>query len=347
VRNFLLFLRPLTISLIGLLLANCNTDSQNTTTPAASTLAASTPAASSGFASVPAPGDPEAEITSNDYRIAPRDLLQVSVFQVPDLNRTVQVNGSGFVVLPLVGNVQVAGKTTDQAQQEIAAKLGKTYLRSPQVSVSIAKSGQRVTVNGAVKSPQVMTIESRLTLSQAVATAGGLSEVGNAQRVHVARAVDQVVNDGVFDLEAIQAGKAADPSLVGGDIVVVEESGGKVAFKNVKDLLPFAVLGTLMSDIRVKRDIVPVGHLPNGLRLYRYRYVWSSTLYVGVIAQEVMEVVPAAVTRGRDGYLRVDYRRLGLSLQTWDEWVASNPTEFNRWTINADLRPTGDGMNMP
>ena len=115
---------------------------------------------------------------------------------------------------------------------------------------------------------------------------------------------------------------------MGGDIVVVEESGGKVAFKTLKDLLPFAVLGTLASDIRLKRDIVPVGHLANGLRLYRYRYVWSSTLYVGVIAQEVREVVPAAVMRGRDGYLRVDYRQLGLRLQTWDEWVASHSDRF-------------------
>jgi polysaccharide biosynthesis/export protein len=268
-RNFLYLLRPLTILLVGLSLANCTQDSHNTTTPAAS----------EGFASLPAAGSPEAEITSSDYRIAPRDLLQVTVFQVPDLNRAVQVSSNGFVNLPLIGNVQVGGKTTDEAQQEIAAKLEKKYLRSPQVSISIAKSGQRVTVNGAVKSPQVMTIESRLTLSQAVATAGGLSEVANAQRVHVARSVDQVVNDAVFDMDAIQSGKAADPSLVGGDIVVAEESGGKVAFKTVKDLLPFAVIGSLMSDIRVKRDIVPVGHLANGLQLYRYRYVWSSTLY--------------------------------------------------------------------
>jgi hypothetical protein len=164
-----------------------------------------------------------------------------------------------------------------------------------------------------------------------------LNEVGNGQRVHVARAVNQTVNDSVFDLEAIQAGKATDPSLAGGDIVVVEESSGKVAFKTVKDLLPFAMLGTLASDIRLKRDIVPVGQLANGLRLYRYRYVWGPTLYVGVMAQEVRDVVPTAVVRGHDGYLRVDYRQLGLRLQTWDEWVASNSDDFIRWTKDADL----------
>ena len=77
-----------------------------------------------------------------------------------------------------------------------------------------------------------------------------------------------------------------------------------------------------VSDIRLKRDIVAVGHLENGIGLYRYRYIWSDQVYVGVMAQEVAEIVPDAVLYGDDGYLRVDYARLGLRLITWDEWVA-------------------------
>lgn len=76
------------------------------------------------------------------------------------------------------------------------------------------------------------------------------------------------------------------------------------------------------SDIRLKRDIVDVGHLGNGIGLYRYRYIWSDQVYVGVMAQEVAEIVPDAVVYGDDGYLRVDYARLGLRLITWEEWVA-------------------------
>jgi hypothetical protein len=60
------------------------------------------------------------------------------------------------------------------------------------------------------------------------------------------------------------------------------------------------------------------------LQLYRYRYAWSDTLYVGVLAQEVLEVAPNAVSRGADGYLRVDYARLGLRMQLWEEWIASH-----------------------
>jgi hypothetical protein len=79
----------------------------------------------------------------------------------------------------------------------------------------------------------------------------------------------------------------------------------------------------VMSDIRVKRDLVQVGQLDNGIHLYRYRYIWDDQVYVGVMAQEVVEIVPTAVVLGPDGYLRVDYGQLGLCLMTLDEWNAS------------------------
>jgi hypothetical protein len=77
------------------------------------------------------------------------------------------------------------------------------------------------------------------------------------------------------------------------------------------------------SDTRLKRDITQVGEVDDGIGLYRYRYLWSDTIYVGVMAQEVAAVVPEAVQRGADGYMRVDYARLGLRLQTWDQWTAA------------------------
>ena len=75
------------------------------------------------------------------------------------------------------------------------------------------------------------------------------------------------------------------------------------------------------SDIRLKRDIKAVGELDNGLMLYRFRYRWSETVYVGVMAQEVLEVDPGAVIMGEDGFYRVDYRRLGTKMMEWSEWL--------------------------
>jgi hypothetical protein len=75
-------------------------------------------------------------------------------------------------------------------------------------------------------------------------------------------------------------------------------------------------------DVRLKHNIVPLARLDNGIALYRFRYCGNDpTLYVGVMAQEVRQVVPDAVHRGYDGYLRVDYGRLGLQFMTWDEWT--------------------------
>ena len=81
------------------------------------------------------------------------------------------------------------------------------------------------------------------------------------------------------------------------------------------------------SDIRLKRDIVLLDRLPNGIGLYRYRYIWSDQVYVGVMAQEVAQIVPDAVVRGADGFLRVNYARLGMRLLTWDEWAAKSRRE--------------------
>ncbi len=87
---------------------------------------------------------------------------------------------------------------------------------------------------------------------------------------------------------------------------------------------------TTTSDIRLKRDIVEVGQLANGLHLYHFRYMWGDREYVGVMAQEVAKVTPSAVSRGADGYLRVDYSQLGLRLETWDEWLREHPQSASR-----------------
>ena len=77
------------------------------------------------------------------------------------------------------------------------------------------------------------------------------------------------------------------------------------------------------SDMTLKHDISLLGHLDNGLGFYRFSYNDSDKVYVGVMAQEVHTVMPAAVVRGSDGYLRVFYDKLGLKFQTYEQWVAS------------------------
>lgn len=90
--------------------------------------------------------------------------------------------------------------------------------------------------------------------------------------------------------------------------------------------------GGRRSDIALKHDIVLLGRLPSGLPFYRFSYDGSNRPYVGVMAQEVQSVVPEAVTRGADGYLRVDYDKMGVRFQTYQRWIASGgrvPTVAN------------------
>jgi hypothetical protein len=81
--------------------------------------------------------------------------------------------------------------------------------------------------------------------------------------------------------------------------------------------------GGRRSDIMLKHDIVLLGHLANGIGYYRFSYNGSDRAYVGVMAQEVETVMPQAVVRDRDGYLRVFYDRLGVKFQTYEHWIAS------------------------
>ncbi len=68
---------------------------------------------------------------------------------------------------------------------------------------------------------------------------------------------------------------------------------------------------------------MPLARLDNGLELYRFRYKDDDrTLYVGVMAQDVQKIDPGAVSHDRDGYLTVDYERIGLKFLTWKEWLA-------------------------
>jgi hypothetical protein len=89
--------------------------------------------------------------------------------------------------------------------------------------------------------------------------------------------------------------------------------------------------GGRRSDIRLKEDIAPLMHLGNGLKLYTFRYRGSDhTVYVGVMAQEVQKIDPSAVSHDPQGYLMVDYDRIGLKFMTWKEWQAKVATRGGR-----------------
>jgi Chaperone of endosialidase len=104
--------------------------------------------------------------------------------------------------------------------------------------------------------------------------------------------------------------------------------------------------GGRRSDLRLKHDIHLLGHLDNGLGFYRFTYNGGQKPYVGVMAQEVEKLAPHAVVRDRDGYLSVLYGKLGVTFQSYDQWLAAGarvPHVGHAWRVGAShIIPAAD-----
>ncbi|WP_296758587.1 polysaccharide biosynthesis/export family protein [Thioalkalivibrio sp.] len=111
------------------------------------------------------------------YRVGPEDQLRIDFFGVPELSREYRVDGRGNIMMPLVGQVSVAGLTLDEIEQGVAAKYSESYLRSPQVSAQVTEyRSQQFTIVGAVANPRVYSVSRQTTLIEALAMAGGVTQ---------------------------------------------------------------------------------------------------------------------------------------------------------------------------
>jgi polysaccharide biosynthesis/export protein len=231
------FLKMPFLALLGSLLLLAGCASNNTQSVMAGTTRAVT-----STQSLPAPdstANSGAYRGVSEYRVGPQDLLEISVFQVADLNRTVRVNTVGQVTLPLIGAVKAGGKTVQELEAEIATRLTAGYLQNPQVSVFVKEfASQRVTLEGAVKKPGIYPLTGRTSLLQAIALAEGLDPLANLQGIIVFRVIQGKKMAAAFDLKAIRAGNAEDPQIYGDDIIVVDQSGSKSAMRRFLEVLP-------------------------------------------------------------------------------------------------------------
>jgi polysaccharide export outer membrane protein len=220
--------------------------------PAAATPAASPPGGKSAAepakvavagkpASAPAAAVAGAAL-ANGYKIGANDVLDVSVFKVPELSKSVQVTDAGTVNLPLVGEIVAVGRTPQDVERELTKKLGAKYLQSPQVSVFVKEyNSQRITIDGAVKKPGVMPYRSSITLLQVIAMADGLDQDSDSTVV-VFRETEGKKSAARFDVDEIRSGAAQDPQIKPGDTIVVGSSMLKSAFNQVLKVLPLAGL---------------------------------------------------------------------------------------------------------
>jgi polysaccharide biosynthesis/export protein len=131
--------------------------------------------------------------TSFDYVLQPLDLLQVRVFQEPDMDREVRISQDYVVSLPLVGRVELRGLTVRDAEQRIRDLYDRDFLVNPQINIIVLQYARRtVNVLGAVSSAGEIEFprEEGLTLLDAIARAGGFTRLADRRRIRLTRRME-------------------------------------------------------------------------------------------------------------------------------------------------------------
>lgn len=189
-----------------------------------------------------------ADVTPTGYLLRPGDKLAVTIFQEEDLSQDdILIDEAGTISLPLIGDMQAAGRSPGQLSRAIEAAYGGRYLRDPQANVVLVEARPRtVSVEGEVKNAGVYEIEPGYTLLSALALAGSPSDRAKLDEVLIFRTVDGQRLGGRFDVTEVRAGRMDDPQLVPGDVVVVGYSRARSLYRDVLTIMP-GVLGSFVA----------------------------------------------------------------------------------------------------
>lgn len=141
------------------------------------TIVLSRPAPGLLFAQAPVAGSPAADRAAAGYVMGTDDLISIHAVDADEINdKSVRIDGNGYVRLPLVGRVEAAGLTNEQLENVLSERL-KTYIKDPQVTVTLVEfHSQRVSVLGSVRNPGIHQLEGHRTVVEVLALAGGLSD---------------------------------------------------------------------------------------------------------------------------------------------------------------------------
>ena len=167
------------------------------------------------------------------YYLGAGDILQLTVFQVEELNTKVRVNGRGEIILPLLGKIEVGGRSVADVESEVVQRLERDFLQNPQVSLFIEEyRSQQITVMGAVEEPDVYSIRQTRSIFEMLSLAGGLtSEASDRIQVKTTQPDPEtgelVPQNLILSVNKLLAGAEAASylRLSGGDSILVPEAG--------------------------------------------------------------------------------------------------------------------------
>jgi polysaccharide export outer membrane protein len=163
------------------------------------------------------------KVPGDEYVIQPGDVLAISVWREPNLEKDVLVRPDGILNFPLAGDVPAAGKTVEQLRKELADRLTK-FVPDPVVLVSVkAVAGNKIYVVGKVNKPGEYPTNRPVDVMQILSIAGGLSPYASENKIKILRRVNGEQKTFLFKYSQVEKGKNLEQNIVlqGGDIVVV------------------------------------------------------------------------------------------------------------------------------
>lgn len=156
-----------------------------------------------------------------NYVIGPQDVLDISVWKEPELTRPVPVRPDGKISMPLLNDVQAAGRTPLQLAADITTGL-KKFVTDPQVTVIVTTiNSQRVFILGEVNRAGAYPLLPNMTVLQALSSAGGFTIYANLKKIYILRTEDGKQVKHPFNYKDVLAGKAPDQNAKAGDTIVV------------------------------------------------------------------------------------------------------------------------------
>ncbi len=173
------------------------------------------------------PGAPQLS-TSSDYQIREGDMIQVTVFNEPELTAGGRVRNDGTLQCPLIGSIRIQGMTQSAAARAVADAYRQDYLVNPEVNLFVSQySTRRITILGQVQRPgsHDLPSEKELTILQVLGLAGGPTRIANLKKVMVKRLVsgkEQVLK---IDVNSMASGARTMMFYVReDDVITVPES---------------------------------------------------------------------------------------------------------------------------
>jgi polysaccharide export outer membrane protein len=170
-------------------------------------------------ATPPAQPAAAAAVVAPEYKVGAGDVLQVIVWKEPDLSRDVLVRADGRATMPLLGEVEAAGRTPRELAGDIARGLGR-YITAAQVTVGVGQPAARVYVIGRVGRSGDIPLTFPLTVVQALALSGGFQEFARTDSILV---VGRDLSVRPFNYKKFEEGRDLEQNVVlkAGDTVVV------------------------------------------------------------------------------------------------------------------------------